>query len=167
MLYLPPPLPTKTIDVRPLAPPGKRLFQRKLFTARQYATPVVLCAGSTLQILHDMRILTKMDSPAAPPSSSSASGGVTTTTALSRRSADNNNSTEEGAPPSSLPGEDPFAYRHATAQVVPISTDETTGKAVAVGGGGDGSAAIDKFHKVVEAKSRNGGCFVGSLSLFL
>ncbi|CAB1103033.1 unnamed protein product [Ectocarpus sp. CCAP 1310/34] len=108
---------------------------------------------STLQILHDMRILTKMDSPAAPSSSSSssASGGVTTTTAPSSGSADNNRSTEEGAPPSSLPGEDPFAYRHATAQVVPISTDETTGKAVAVSGGGDGSAAIDKFHKAVEA----------------
>ncbi|CAM9402874.1 unnamed protein product [Ectocarpus sp. 4 AP-2014] len=108
---------------------------------------------STLQILHDMRILTKMDSPAAPPSSSSssASGGVTTTTAPSSGSADNNSSTEVGAPPSSLPGEDPFAYRHATAQVVPISTDETTGKAVAVSGGGDGSAAIDKFHKAVEA----------------
>lgn len=110
----------------------------------------MLCAGSTLQILHDMRVLTKMDSPTAPSSSSSPSGGVTTTTAPSSGSADNSNNTEEGAPPSSLPGEDPFAYRHATAQVVPISTDETTGKAVAVGGGGggDGSAAIDKFHKV-------------------
>ncbi|CAM9837902.1 unnamed protein product, partial [Ectocarpus sp. 12 AP-2014] len=107
---------------------------------------------STLQILHDMRILTKMDSPAAPSSSSSsASGGVTTTTAPSSGSADDNRSTEEGAPASGLPGEDPFAYRHATAQVVPISTDETTGKAVAISGGGDGSAAIDKFHKAVEA----------------
>ncbi|CAM9522852.1 unnamed protein product [Ectocarpus sp. 8 AP-2014] len=108
---------------------------------------------STLQTLHDMRILTKMDSPAAPSSSSSssASGGVTSTTAPLSGSADNNSSTEEGAPRSSLPGEDPFAYRHATAQVVPISTDETTGKAVAVSGGGDGSAAIDKFHKAVEA----------------
>ncbi|CAN0118809.1 unnamed protein product, partial [Ectocarpus fasciculatus] len=101
-----------------------------------------------------MRVLTKMDSPAAPPSSSTPGGGVSTATARSSGSAGNSSSTEEGAPPSSLPGEDPFAYRHATAQVVPISTGETTGKAVAVGGGGsggDGSAAIEKFHKAVEA----------------